>query len=308
MVSGESKVHSLRWRDALRTVFEDVRMVQGDRIETLSTEDYVFSTPVDTVTLDLVERFPGAKHIAISNALDMMDSNRFSKLVSNNSILERTFDIWVDTDWAVNAIRNLGITKVTKLPWGLMFPSPEQKSLQKKNSGSGLLIPRLGNENFQPQVIFEALRTPGSLTQWSHVVTVGMPREFANLLVSNVDIEFTHFPLVEERELLGLMDDTQEVLFAPKTDGVSVTMLQALYMGKSVLSTPTIGATEWSRIAPNVHISNGFEVADVQNLLIGYKRDDSIKSRDVSVAAVKINANLVNNIRVRMNQLLENSK
>jgi hypothetical protein len=95
LVSGESKVHTFRWRDALRAVFQDVRIVQVDQIESLSTEDYVFSTPMDTFTLELVERFPAAKHIAISNALDMMDSNRFSKLVSNKSILERAFDIWV---------------------------------------------------------------------------------------------------------------------------------------------------------------------------------------------------------------------
>jgi hypothetical protein len=103
------------------------------------------------------------------------------------------------------------------------------------------------------------------------------------------------------------MDDAEEVLFAPKTDGVSVTMLQALYMGKSVLTTPTIGAIEWSRIAPNVHLSQGFDFADIRNLLIDYKRDDSVKSRELSVEAVEVNANLVKNIRMRMTQLLRAS-
>jgi hypothetical protein len=307
LVSGESKAHTLRWRDALSTVFEDVRMVQGDLIEALSSEDYVFSTPIDTVTLDLVERFPAAKHIAISNALDMMDSKRFSNLVSSSSLLERTFDIWVDTDWAVNAIHNLGVSRVAKLPWGLVFATPHLHTPREGKGGSGLLIPRLGNDNFQPQVIFEAIKNMGNLAQWSNVVTIGMPRNLAELLVSNVDIDFTHLPLVEERKLLELMDDAHEILFAPKTDGVSVTMLQALHQGKSVLSTPTIGAIEWSRIAPNVHVSKGFDVDDLQNLLIGYKREDSVETREASVAAVEVNANLVNNIRGRMTQLLGGS-
>jgi len=48
-----------------------------------------------------------------------------------------------------------------------------------------------------------------------------------------------------EAGFLKILQSAGAVLMTPKTDGASITLLQSLWLGIPVVSTPTIGALEW---------------------------------------------------------------
>ena len=300
LVSKEGRAHTHRWHSVLGLFFKDIRVVSLEEDWSPSNRDWVFSTPLDTVSLALIDRFPLSNHIGISNALDMMQVERFNKVSLGIASLMNMRDVWVDTDWAVKTLTGLGIKNVAKIPWGLTFQMPYQIPVKNPDDGSWLLVPRLGNENFQPQMVVEVLESIPGKSRWSKIITVGMPGDLAQSLRSRDGVEFQHLPFLQENQLLSLMGKVGAVFMAPKTDGVSVTMLQALSMGKAVLSTPTTGASEWSKIAPVIALSDGFSSKDLHDLLVKYKGGLSFDQCEDAKRAVIKDANLEKNVQARL--------
>jgi glycosyltransferase involved in cell wall biosynthesis len=230
----------------------------------------------------------------------MMQVERFNKVRLGIASLMNIRELWVDTDWAVKTLTGLGIKNVAKIPWGLPFPIPYPIPVTNLDDGSWLLVPRLGNENFQPQIVVEVLQSITKKSPWSKIITIGMPGGLAQSLKSRDGVEFKHLPVLQENELLSLMAKVGAVFMAPQTDGVSVTMLQALSMGKAVLSTPTIGATEWSKFAPAIALSNGFSVRDLHDLLVNHNGGLNFNQCEDAKRAVVKHANLKKNVQARL--------
>lgn len=302
LVSKEGQVHTRRWHEVLGLFFKEVRVASLDEDWFPSGRDWIFSTPLDTVSLALINRFPLPKHVAISNALDIMQHERFNKVRLGVSSLMNARDVWVDTDWAVQTLRDLGIKNVSKIPWGMAFPMPDKISVSNLDGGPWLLVPRLGDKNLQPEIVSGVLQSIPKKSPWTKIITVGMPATLAQSLRSRDWVEFLHMPVLQEDELLSLMAKVSAVLMAPKTDGVSVTMLQALYMGKAVLSTPTTGATEWSKIASTIALSDGFSTQHLYELLVEHTGVLDLDDCEDAKRAVLTNANLVKNVQARLSE------
>lgn len=301
-MSKESQAHTHRWHWVLGLFFKDVRVASLDEDWIPSDRDWVFSTPLDTVSLALIDRFPFSNHVAISNALDVMQVERFNKVRSGIASLKSVQDVWVDTDWALQTLGDLGIKNVAKIPWGVNFEMIDQIAATDPHAETWLLVPRLGSLNFQPEIVSGVLESITKGSPWSKIITLGMPVNLAQTLRSRGGVEFLHLPVLPEKNLLSLMADVDAVFMAPKTDGVSVTMLQALYMGKAILSTPTTGASEWAKICPSLILSDGFSSQHLHDLLVKHKVGLGFEDCGESRRAVATYANLIKNVQARLSE------
>lgn len=303
LVSEESLAHTRRWHSVLALFFNEVRVVGLDDEWGPRGADWIFSTPLDAVSLPAIQRFPSSNHVAISNALDIMQIERFRVVASHLDSFKKTKDLWVDTDWAVRTMLKLGVKNVANIPWGLTFQPSIPINASSPNKRPRLLVPRLRSEIYQPEIVGRALRSMSSSSPWSKVTTLAMPSNVAESVKSREGVEFVHLPLVSELEVVNLIGGVDCILMAPKTDGVSVTMLQALAMGKKIFSTPTVGAVEWSKIAPSIRLSQDFSHESLVDLLNSeYYPSTSEEIRDSS-KAVGSRANLFRNVRDRLAQL-----
>jgi len=303
LVSEESLAHTRRWHSVLALFFREVRIVGLDDKWVPRSVDWVFSTPLDTVSLPVIQRFASSNHIAISNALDIMQMARFSVVAANRESFNHVKDLWVDTEWAIQTMVNLGVKRVANIPWGLAFQPSIPLNPSNQDKRLHLLVPRLSNEIYQPEIVGRVLGSLSTTSPWSKVTTLAMPPNIAESARSREDVEFVHLPLVSEREIIDLIGISDAILMAPKTDGVSVTMLQALAMGKKVFSTPTVGALEWSKIAPSIRLSLDFSQESLVDLLNSDCYPSTSDEIRDSSEAVATRANLVRNVRERIAQL-----
>jgi glycosyltransferase involved in cell wall biosynthesis len=91
---------------------------------------------------------------------------------------------------------------------------------------------------------------------------------------------------------------------APKTDGSSIAMLQALRAGRPVVSSPTIGASEWM-----IQYSGGFIAKDFAKNSLFRETQQALQitllEDDVSKCRKQISelANLARNVEIALARL-----
>lgn len=250
--SDESPVHTDRWLSALDHFFKDIRVVSANtNLEELAHMNcVVISTPLDlSVQLD---RAGLPSDICISNGLDMMSATWSSNFSYIKKRKRQFGSFWVDTRWAESVLSNAGIQHVSRVPWGLArsqlnslicAASPKREKT--------LIFPRVRGLHYQPalavDVAMQAIDT-GVIDKAEFIDLLPQIRDsipwhdYSERLIAS--------PRMGESELTRKIASSSAVVFTPETDGLSVTLLQSIAMGTTVISTPTIGASEVAEALP----------------------------------------------------------
>lgn len=251
--SGESSVHTERWLNTLDHFFKDIRVVSADtNLEGLANLNCVIiSTPLElSVQLD---RAGLSSDICISNGLDMMSTTWPSNFSYIQKRKNQFGSFWVDTHWAESVLANAGIRHVSRVPWGLSrsqlnslicAASPKREKT--------LIFPRVRGFHYQPalavDVAMQAIDT-GIIDKAEFIDLLPQIRDsipwhdYSDRLISS--------PRMGESELTRKIASSSAVVFTPETDGLSVTLLQSIALGTTVISTPTIGASEVAEALPD---------------------------------------------------------
>lgn len=215
----------------------------------------VISGPLDTVSTRL--RNGEFRHIGISFATDVMviAAKNVSEL-GRLKVLAPSLDSVVTDNYATeNALISVGVPreKILRLPWG---PDTSSSSSSMTRSDCGwpdnrpvVLYPRSLEPHYAPGVFVDAL---------SKLVTK-LPDVFAvfvesGSLVEEIKHEIAtrglgsnvHFEAPREPDVFrSMMRCADVVVVTPRTDGTSVTVMDAMAQGIPVVSSLTPGSAEW---------------------------------------------------------------
>ena len=215
----------------------------------------VVSGPLDSVSADLCTgTFP---HVGVSFATDVMVSaahdpgelERFHKLVSS-------LDAVVTDNYATeNALISLGAApeRIVRIPWGPDAMSP-QRPMSRSECGWPedrpiVLYPRSLEAHYDPEVFVDALAqlvtsVPDVLAVFVEAGTLveqTKGKVAKSGLLENVRFEPHRGPDV----FRSMMHCADVVVVTPRTDGTSVTVMDAMAMGIPVVSSLTAGSAEW---------------------------------------------------------------
>ena len=225
----------------------------------------VISGPLDTVTSELA----GGKyhHIGISWATDVMvtAASGFPELESLQSTV-LGLDLVVTDNYATeNALVGLGVhaNKVLRIPWGPEAASsdpdgPEQGDARRlvTRADFGLpvgrkiiLYPRSLEALYQPEVFVEAI----ALVAKAHPEVLALCVEAGSMVAEikkqieglSVAEFFAWQPARPPAGFQGLLAVSDAVVVTPRTDGTSVTVMEAMQARIPVVSSLTSGSSEW---------------------------------------------------------------
>lgn len=236
-----SGAHCESW-DALRTA--------------LSAEGaMVVSGPLDSVSSQLGSG--DFAHLGISFATDVMVSAAQGghQLHRLQTLMSSIDGVVTDNYATENALIAVGVApeKILRIPWG-----PDSVNAQRPMMRSEcgwpedrriVLYPRSLEPHYDPLVFIEALaelvkRVPDVLAICVEggSVTAQVKEEIARRGLT----AYVHFePLREPDEFRSLMGCADLVVVTPRTDGTSVTVMDAMALGIPVVSSLTAGSAEW---------------------------------------------------------------
>lgn len=225
----------------------------------------VISGPLDTVTSELA----GGKyrHIGISWATDVMvtAASGFPELASLRSTV-LGLDLVVTDNYATeNAVVGLGVdaNKVLRIPWGPEADSSDRDGPEQDGGGQIvtradfglprdrkiLLYPRSLEALYQPEVFVEAIALVAKVHPEVLAVCVEagsmvpqVKRQIEGLSIAEF---FAWQPLRSPQEFQGLLAVSDALVVTPKTDGTSVTVMEAMQARIPVVSSLTSGSSEW---------------------------------------------------------------
>ena len=214
----------------------------------------VVSGPLDTVSVNLAGG--SFSHVGISFATDVMVTAAKSPgELSRLRRLVQSIDVLVTDNYATeNALISMGAAadKVLRIPWG-----PEKggvNSMTRAECGWPedrriVLYPRSLEPHYDPGVFVDALalvakRVPDVLAV---LVEVGSLVEDTKRRIAAAGLSsHVHFePLREPGEFRVMMACADVVVVTPRTDGTSVTVMDAIAQGVPVVSSLTAGSAEW---------------------------------------------------------------
>ena len=228
--------------------------------DSLVNSALVISGPLDTVSRHLSS--DTYRHIGISWATDLMVSAASSQALATS--LEEavaSMDLVVTDNYATeNVFVSMAVDpdKIVRIPWG---PQPLEAT-DKSISGSDvrtrlgipddkrvILYPRALEPHYEPLVFVEALSTLAA--EYPDVCAVivesGSLVTAVKKAVSDAGLEGTVFwaPTLESPEFHALIRDSALVVVSPRTDGTSVTVMEAMSLGTPVVTSQTSGSAEW---------------------------------------------------------------
>ena len=222
-------------------------------LEALSS--LVISGPLDTVSAGLAGG--NYRHIGISWATDVMVTAASSgDSWESMSSTVRTLDLVVSDNYPTeNACIAMGVLpeRILRIPWGpapdLGGPTGGREDFGLPEARSIILYPRSLEPHYQPDVFVEAL----GIVARAHPAALAVLVETGSL-VEEVRAQVARLGLEDSlswqpprsakqfQELLALAD---VLVVSPKTDGTSVTVMDAMSMGVPVVSSLTSGSAEW---------------------------------------------------------------
>lgn len=214
----------------------------------------VVSGPLDSVSVNLVGGSFG--HVGISFATDVMvtAAQSLTGLSRLRTLVESIDGLVTDNYATENALISMGAAadKVRRIPWG-----PEvavASSMTRAECGWPedrriVLYPRSLEAHYDPGVFVDALalvtkRVPNVLAV---LVEVGSLVEDMKKRIAGAGLStHVHFePLREPGEFRAMMACADVVVVTPRTDGTSVTVMDAMAQGVPVVSSLTAGSAEW---------------------------------------------------------------
>ncbi|MDA7814887.1 glycosyltransferase family 4 protein [Pontimonas sp.] len=245
------------------TAGEPVMSLDGSRFEgweaiRLAVEamsSLVISGPLDTVSAGLAGG--SYRHIGISWATDVMVTAAASgDSWESMSSTVRSLDLVVTDNYPTeNACIAMGVPPehILRIPWGpapdLGGPTGGREDFDLPEARSLILYPRSLEPHYQPDVFVEAL----AIVARAHPEALAVLVETGSL-VDEVRAQVARLGLEDSlswqpsrsakqfQELLALAD---VLVVSPKTDGTSVTVMDAMSMGVPVVSSLTSGSAEW---------------------------------------------------------------
>jgi glycosyltransferase involved in cell wall biosynthesis len=214
----------------------------------------VVSGPLDSVSVNLEG---GAfSHVGISFATDVMvNAAQDSGALSRLRALVESVEVLVTDNYATeNALISMGATadQILRIPWGpdnSTASTPTRAQCGWPEDRRIVLYPRSLEPHYDPDVFVEALallakRLPDVLAVFveaGSLVEDTKQRIAAAGLGSHVHFE----PLREPEEFRAMMACADVVVVTPRTDGTSVTVMDAMAQGVPVVSSLTAGSAEW---------------------------------------------------------------
>ncbi len=219
-----------------------------------SQTSVVVSGPLDTISVNLAS---GAfTHVGISFATDVMvtAAQSFAELLRLRTLLE-SVDLLVTDNYATeNALISMGAKtdQILRMPWGPHNAPANSMS----RAGCGwpedrriVLYPRSLEPHYDPDVFVDALalvvkRLPDVLAVF---VEEGSLVEATKHKIADAGLG-THVyfePLRAPEVFRAMMPCADAVVVTPRTDGTSVTVMDAMAQGVPVVSSLTAGSAEW---------------------------------------------------------------
>jgi len=214
----------------------------------------VVSGPLDTVSVNLAGGL--FAHVGISFATDVMVTAAQSpEKLSHLRRLVESIDCLVTDNYATeNALISMGATadQILRIPWGP--DNATASTLTRAQCGWPedrhiVLYPRSLEPHYDPDVFVDALalvvkQVPDVLAV---LVEVGSLVEDTKHRIAAAGLgSHVHFePLREPEEFRAMMACADVVVVTPRTDGTSVTVMDAMAQGVPVVSSLTAGSAEW---------------------------------------------------------------
>jgi glycosyltransferase involved in cell wall biosynthesis len=214
----------------------------------------VISGPLDTVTSQLAGG--DYRHVGISWATDVMATSAASlgALRTLRSSVATLDLVVVDNYSAENALISLGISPeaICRIPWGPESGTSQESTRSELGVPEGafvLVYPRSHESHYQPEVFVEALA--GVVASRPDVIAV-MVESGSLVEATKRDIEARGLgahvvwqPLRSPQEFGAVMALADVVVVTTRTDGTSVTVMDAMHRGVAVVSSLTNGSAEW---------------------------------------------------------------
>jgi len=214
----------------------------------------VVSGPLDTVSVNLVGG--SFSHVGISYATDVMVTAAQSHAeLSRLRTLVDSIDVLVTDNYATeNAMISIGAAadKVLRIPWGpevVVASSKTRAECGWPEDRRIVLYPRSLEPHYDPGVFVDALalvakRVPDVLAV---LVEVGSLVEDTKkrIVGAGLGAHVLFEPLREPGEFRAMMACADVVVVTPRTDGTSVTVMDAMAQGVPVVSSLTAGSAEW---------------------------------------------------------------
>ena len=244
---------SARGLDAELTTWEEIDQYLGDA-------EVVISGPLDTVSAEL--KGGPYRHVGISWATDVMVSGASSAdlLTKMQSAVTGMSLVVTDNYATENALISLGVSEdaVIRIPWGAEetqdLPSPVSRASDREKLG----LPVGGTIIFYPRSLEPHYDSMVFVTAFGALLGAH-PEAIALLVESGSEVsavkraakergiaDSLHWiapqPPERFRQILEISD---LVVVTPRTDGTSVTVMEAMAAGIPVVSSLTSGSAEW---------------------------------------------------------------
>ena len=218
------------------------------------TPTVVVSGPLDTVTGHLVGG--GYRHVGISWATDVMvtaaQSAEHARALSHTL---QSLDLVVLDNYATeNAVVALGVAPdhICRIPWGpegAALSPLQRSSLGLPEDAFVIVYPRSLEPLYQPEVFIDALANLVAKRPSARAVVV----ESGSMVDSvkqdarrrGLSDHIVWLPLRSPEEFQAIIAMADAVVVTPRTDGTSVTVMDAMHHGVPVVTSLTNGSAEW---------------------------------------------------------------
>lgn len=214
----------------------------------------VVSGPLDTVTGHLVGG--GYRHVGISWATDVMvtaaQSAEHARALSHT--LQSLDLVVLDNYAAENAVVALGVApdRICRIPWGpagAAFSPLQRSSLGLPDDAFVIVYPRSLEPHYQPEVFIDALANLVAKRPSARAVVVesgsmvdSLKQDIAGRGLSD---HIVWLPLRSPEAFQAVIAMADAVVVTTRTDGTSVTVMDAMHHGIPVVTSLTNGSAEW---------------------------------------------------------------
>lgn len=243
-----------------------------------STADVVISGPLDTVSAPLTGG--NFRHVGISWATDLMvTAGQSPEKLEELSKTVRSLRLVVTDNYAIeNALVGMGVPEETivRIPWGAESRegASSAQDMVAARSRFGIpdnrrvvLYPRSLEPHYDPEVFLHAFADIAQRNTDAIAILVEsgslVPRVKDLIRAEGLEDHVQFVPLQTPPEFGDLLRLADVLVVTPRTDGTSVTVMEAMQEGIPVVSSLTSGSAEWV-----IHGITGwtFPVGDVAGL------------------------------------------
>lgn len=228
--------------------------LSASEINTLKTRIIKFDVIIyaDFFRLNDIGLKSNAKKVCISWTSDIIKAK-----IKNNSLPKDLFDLLIiDSDFAEKLWKNAGITqsKIYKIPYGIDL---NQNQPQYSENRSQIISTRDWEKSYNQETIFKALNLIKENPLYETVNFAGGGNTLSNLRLDfrqlEVEKKIYYMGKLDNSEILKILPNYRLYISASSSDGVSVSMLEAMASGTPVLVSDIESNKEWI-----THGENGF--------------------------------------------------